>query len=114
MPATLRYFRPRRTIRALATRYWRWAAHQLRLTSYMFGGRHPEEEKTSEFSWRSFIKLLFGGKSAKVNEQAVFDGGFRRVPAGDNIALPKEVRATVAVDEFGSAARCINCRRHLS
>ena len=47
LPVTLRYFRPRKLARKVANKYWRWAAHQLRLTSYMFGERRPTEELAS-------------------------------------------------------------------
>ncbi|KAI5118672.1 hypothetical protein M0805_003610 [Coniferiporia weirii] len=104
MPSTFKYFRPRKFAYALAYRYWRWAARQLRLTSYMFGGLHHEEMHPSKiaFSWLSPFsgpKQPDGPSEAHRNDQ--FDGGYRRVPAQDNIALPREIRATVAVDEHG-------------
>lgn len=96
LPPTLHYFRPRKPVRRLMTAWWKWAARQLRLTSFMFGKRHPSEEYGVVYrSWRSFLP----GK----NEQplAARDGGFRRAPAGDNIAFLRDRPALVEVDENG-------------
>lgn len=103
MPSTLRYFRPRKMAFALARKYWKWAARQLRLTSYMFGGMHPEEMRPSRnlFScWSSDCSNV--GKIRPDNSDEPFDGSYRRVPAQDNISLPRELRATVEVDEHGN------------
>ena len=70
------------------------------MTSYFFGGRHPEEEQAPK-TWRD---LLIRPGTALVDVDAVPDGSFRRVPATDNIALPRDMRATVAVTEDGQPA----------
>ncbi|KAF8586361.1 hypothetical protein K439DRAFT_961991 [Ramaria rubella] len=95
LPPTLHYFRPRKPVRRLMTAWWQWTARQLRLTSFMFGGRHPQEEIRPLYrSWRS---LLTGDTSVVAAE----DGSFRRAPAGDNIAFLRDRPTLVQVDEDG-------------
>ncbi|CAO3587835.1 unnamed protein product [Absidia cylindrospora] len=38
------YLAPREYAKFLLDTWWRWTSRQLRLTSFMFSGRHPEEE----------------------------------------------------------------------
>lgn len=98
VPPTLHHFRPRKLLRKVTDYYWRWAACQLRLSSYMFGGRHREEMYF--VSTKEWLSSIWRKPSAKIEPQ--FRGSYRRVPAEDNIALPKELRATVAVDVDGN------------
>lgn len=96
----MRYLRPRRTVYRVAVHMWKFLAAKLRLTSYMFGDRHREEESSATYkTWVAFFR-----RSAKDNEEAITtpDGSFRRVPASDNIALPRDMRATVEVREDGT------------
>jgi E3 ubiquitin-protein ligase MARCH6 len=86
----MHYFRPRKAVRRIAETTWKYFAHHLRLTSYFFGKRDPDEE-SSLIGWNYFAN----------QQPRVKDGGFRRVPATDHIALPREMRATVAVDDRG-------------
>ncbi|KAK0203078.1 hypothetical protein DFS33DRAFT_1344825 [Desarmillaria ectypa] len=99
LPYTMHYFRPRKGVKKLVTVVWQFLARQLRLTSYFFGGRYPLEE-VSPTKWS--LKSLFFSKSLFVDPTAKADGSFRRVPATDSIALPKDVGATAAVDERGN------------
>lgn len=92
----MHYFRPKRVIKYVATYVWKFLATRFRLTSYFFGGRHPEEEYTPK-TWRA---LLFWS-NIEMTEDDTQDGSFRRVPATDNIALPRDMRATVAVTAAG-------------
>jgi E3 ubiquitin-protein ligase MARCH6 len=96
-PPTLHHFRPRKFVRKVTDFYWRWAARQLRLTSYMFGGEHPAE--TQFVSTKNWLSSFW--RETATPAKLEFRGGYRRVPAEDNIALPKELRATVAVDKNG-------------
>ncbi|KAF5383819.1 hypothetical protein D9615_003736 [Tricholomella constricta] len=92
LPYTMHYFRPKKALKEFATIIWKALAKRLRLTSYFFGGRHPAEERSKR--WRLF--------SSQPREEApVADGSFRRVPATDNLALPRDMRATVGVTENG-------------
>lgn len=99
LPYTMEYFRPRKALRRLGIAIWKYLARQLRLSSYMFGGRFPSEEYTPEhWSWRS---LLNDDGIQMDDAEAVHDGTFRRVPNSDNVALVKDAPATVEVDEEG-------------
>ncbi|KDR68014.1 hypothetical protein GALMADRAFT_79202, partial [Galerina marginata CBS 339.88] len=97
LPYTMHYFRPKRAIKHVSTTVWKFLAVRLRLTSYFFGGRYPQEEYTPK-DWRAnFIQ----DPVHVVGEDEVPDGSFRRVPATDNLALPRDMRATVAVTPEG-------------
>lgn len=87
------YFRPKKILRRISLILWKALAARLRITSYLFGGRHPEEEFTPD-TWREVI--LGGAKSGTK------DGAFRRVPNTDHVALTREMRATAAVTEDGA------------
>jgi len=98
LPYTLRFFRPRRVIRTTSITIWKYLCARLRLTSYMFGGRHPEEERElPHASWLGFGKS--GIKAA--DGVGYFLGGYRRVPNSDNVAVPRDMRATARVDVNG-------------
>ncbi|KAH7910305.1 hypothetical protein BJ138DRAFT_1009132 [Hygrophoropsis aurantiaca] len=98
LPYTMRYFRPRKIFYRASVRVWKAMAAKLRLTSYMFGNRQPSEEYTAKYtSWTAF----FLRSDAEDTISKVYDGTFRRVPASDNIALPKDLRATAEVLENG-------------
>jgi E3 ubiquitin-protein ligase MARCH6 len=99
------YFRPKKVLRKVSTVIWKYLANKLRLSSYFFGGRHPSEEYTSH-KW-------FSRSNEQAGDDAVAarDGGFRRVPNNDYVALPRDMRATAAVHEngepFDEAARTL-------
>ncbi|EGN95092.1 hypothetical protein SERLA73DRAFT_61388 [Serpula lacrymans var. lacrymans S7.3] len=99
LPYTLHYFRPRKVLHRAAVLVWKFLAAELRLTSYMFGERHPSEEVTVKYkTWSGFFVRTGTDEDDVVN---VSDGTFRRVPAKDNIALPRDMRATAQVHEDG-------------
>ncbi|KAG0698227.1 hypothetical protein DFH29DRAFT_834916 [Suillus ampliporus] len=102
LPYTMRYLRPRRFFHRWAVRIWKLVAARLRLTSYMFGDRHSDEEFTAQLdSWTTFLRRSSSDIEAASKTP---DGTFRRVPASDNIALPKDMRATAEVLEDGTPA----------
>lgn len=102
LPYTMRYLRPRKFFHRWAVCIWKLVAARLRLTSYMFGERHPDEEFTMQFdAWIPFLRRSSGDIEAASKTP---DGTFRRVPASDNIALPKDMRATAEVLEDGTPA----------
>lgn len=109
LPYTMHYFRPRKALTQIVVLVWKWLSRQLRLTSYMFGERHSSEELTPIYaSWKSFAMGAFGSDAP----EGIHDGTFRRVPASDNVALPREMRATAEVNAEGepiseAAARLI-------
>ncbi|KAH9893215.1 hypothetical protein C8Q73DRAFT_746014 [Cubamyces lactineus] len=99
LPYTMDYFRPRKALRRFGTFIWKYLARQLRLSSYMFGGRFASEEYTPKhWSWRT---LLNDDGMQMDDAEADHDGTFRRVPNSDNVALVKDAPATVEVDEEG-------------
>ncbi|KAG6907887.1 hypothetical protein DXG01_006994 [Tephrocybe rancida] len=87
LPYTMHYFRPKKALKAASTVVWMILAKQLRLTSYFFTGRYPAEERS--IRWPFF---KFGNDG-----NYVADGTYRRVPATDNVVLPKDMQVTVAV-----------------
>ncbi|EJD43727.1 hypothetical protein AURDEDRAFT_185325 [Auricularia subglabra TFB-10046 SS5] len=99
LPPTLKYMRIRSTFRAFLEQWWRFTSRQLRLSSFMYGGRYDAEEYTPS-KWS--LAGMFNGNRPRP-EGVARDGGFRRVPANDNVALPKERKTVVRVDEDGNA-----------
>ncbi|KAI9510016.1 hypothetical protein F5148DRAFT_977305 [Russula earlei] len=97
-PSTVRFFRPRKVVRKASITMWKYLSARLRLTSYMFGERHPEEEHELPYiNW-----LVFGNSRSKAaNGVAHFHGSYRRVPNSDNVAVPRDMRATARVDNNG-------------
>lgn len=94
LPYTMHYLRPKKTLNNVVMVAWKKLAQYLRLTSYMFGKRYPLEEFSHQYSsWVSRIKTIFG----TYNPKNVHDGTFRRVPASDSVALPRDMRATAEV-----------------
>ncbi|KAI0064059.1 hypothetical protein BV25DRAFT_1990235 [Artomyces pyxidatus] len=100
LPYTVHFFRPRKAIRRASIQVWRYLCARLRLTSYMFGELHPEEEFTpQQTNW--FRKVEEKSSDAA---QPSFDGSYRRVPASDNVVIPRDMRATAEVDAQGNPA----------
>jgi E3 ubiquitin-protein ligase MARCH6 len=95
----MHYFRPVKGLRRVTLEIWKFLAAQLRLTSYMFGDRHESEEYTPKhLSWTA----VFRKAGSEVNAtDCIYDGTFRRVPATDNLALPRDMRATAEVTVDG-------------
>ncbi|KAF7976370.1 hypothetical protein HWV62_6933 [Athelia sp. TMB] len=94
LPYTMHYLRPKKTMNNIVMIAWKRLASHLRLTSYMFGGRHPLEEFSPQYSsWTSRVQAAFGIYEPK----NIHDGTFRRVPASDSVALPREMRATAEI-----------------
>lgn len=100
LPHTIEYFRPRKAVRKVVMATWKYLAHQLRLSSYFFGVRIPDEEVTPQ-TWE--VSRLWKTR-VMVTSQDKRDGSFRRVPANDNIALAREYAATAEVTEMGIPA----------
>jgi E3 ubiquitin-protein ligase MARCH6 len=80
--------------------WWEHAAHEFRLTSYLFGERYLEEEVASRFTWKrlplirdlGWVRALEDAPagSLAVKEQVHDDGGFARVPASDTVIFPED------------------------
>ncbi|KAI6167328.1 hypothetical protein EDD17DRAFT_1469209 [Pisolithus thermaeus] len=99
LPYTMRHLRPRKVLHDTSIYVWRYLASKLRLTSYMFGDRLADQEETVHY--RTWIAFFLRSTKDAVTER---DGTFRRVPASDNIALPRDMRATAEVFENGFPA----------
>ncbi|KAI0642432.1 hypothetical protein C8Q79DRAFT_917921 [Trametes meyenii] len=100
LPYTMEHFRPRKALRRFGTFVWKYFARQLRLSSYMFGGRYPSEEHTPKY-WR--WQSLFHDDGLQMDDAEVLpDGTLHRVPNNDNVALVKGIPATVQVNEEGN------------
>lgn len=100
LPYTMKYFRPKKFIRRVSVRIWKQLCAKLRLSSYMFGERHPEEEFTPNewnfFTWCSTDTKVVDGEQP-------FDGCYRRVPATDNVAIARDMKVTAQVNLNGEA-----------
>ncbi|KAJ3995467.1 hypothetical protein F5050DRAFT_1767078 [Lentinula boryana] len=99
LPYTMTYFRPRKALRRFAMIVWKGFARRLRLTSYFFGARHREEEYTPK-GW-SVSRIINGPSQDAPVLIDDYDGFFRRVPNTDDIAIPRDIPATVAVTATG-------------
>lgn len=93
----MHYFRPKSVIKEAALFVWKFLATRLRLTSYFFGGRYPQEEFTPKHWQDNFVRP----ETFVADPDILLDGSFRRVPATDNLALPRDMRATAAVSADG-------------
>lgn len=101
----MKSFRPRKIALSLTSQYWKWSAKQLRLTSYMFGGL-PADEMETRPALASRLSSIVLGRWLHIplaaNHKPLFDGSYRRMPAQDDVAIPRELNATVAVDSNGN------------
>lgn len=93
-PVTLTRLRPKRVLRYLLDKWWRMTSQQLRLSSFMFGNRFPEEEQYDTRSWL-----------ARLNPNSVpcheFQGRLARAPATDALALSSDQPVLIQVNEKG-------------
>lgn len=103
LPYTIHYFRPRTAARQIGTLLWKWLSRQFRISSYMFGGRHPAEEVAPKGFFR------FRSKNA-IEPGTQKEGTWRRVPANDNVAIIRGMRATVEVTEDGQPTNEVEAR----
>ncbi|CAO3639531.1 unnamed protein product [Cunninghamella blakesleeana] len=60
VPAAIRYFKPKRVIKALSIKWMKFLCRKLRLTSFMFGVRRISEEGTLRYTtWTGWFKSWF-------------------------------------------------------
>ncbi|KAM0786584.1 hypothetical protein ACM66B_002040 [Microbotryomycetes sp. NB124-2] len=115
VPYSLRFLDPRASVQNMYQSWAKKTAHQLRLSSFLFGQRDASEEGSHvRRTWRALLTLKRGdtnnpetcstnpGNSVS-RADVVFskDGGFGRVPAVDNIRVAPGRRMIVRVDEQG-------------
>jgi len=112
VPVTVTWAKPKRLFRKLFENWWRVTSHFLRLTSFMFGGRHYEEEGTHV---RGTLRAVLFGLKAPIpglgevnnddeNLEVVFvkDGGFVRAPSYDGVPVVPGRRMLIPVNEDGT------------
>ncbi|KAI8642232.1 hypothetical protein BD408DRAFT_443594 [Parasitella parasitica] len=92
LPPIMRYIVPREFSKKNVATWWHIVSRQLRLSSFMFGGRYLEEEGAPLYgSWYQWITSLPPQQSAPAAPSGFRkDGGLVRVPAHDNVpaAMP--------------------------
>ncbi|CAG8536758.1 9053_t:CDS:2, partial [Ambispora leptoticha] len=112
VPVTVDWAKPRELFRALFEKWWHVTAQQLRLTSFMFGNRYPEEEGTHyRKTWRALLlgrkapipRLGIDTNNEDQNAEVVFvkDGGFVRAPSFDGVPVVPGRRMLIPVNEQG-------------
>lgn len=113
LPPIMGYIVPREFSKKNVVTWWHIVSRQLRLSSFMFGGRYPEEEGVYVYtSWYAWLLSLRPSSTAANDETSSppppppplydnfhKDGGLARVPTQDNvpIVIPKR-RMIVPVD----------------
>ncbi|CEP13022.1 hypothetical protein [Parasitella parasitica] len=85
LPPIMGYIVPREFSRKNVATWWHIVSRQLRLSSFMFGGRYPEEEAVSYCeSWYLWLESLFGQQSSNGLKK---EWGLVRVPGLDNVPI---------------------------
>lgn len=110
IPAIVRYFKPKQTIKQLFVKWITLTCRQLRLSSFMFGGRHAEEEGTLVYhTWIDWLKRT---KPAHYPADGTIDdvmgphvsylweGQLLRVPRHDSVPIIERRRMLVPVDNI--------------
>lgn len=105
VPVTISYARPKRVFRTIFTNWWKVTSRQLRLTSFMFGGRFPEEEGshkgTGAHARFMLKKAPVGGNAGETGVTFVPDGGLAKAPSYDGIAVVPGKRILIPVNKEG-------------
>ncbi|KAI9490702.1 hypothetical protein BDB00DRAFT_836412 [Zychaea mexicana] len=113
VPPLVSHIKPRDFCKKVMSDWWRAASRHLRLTSFMFNGRYPEEE--GSHVRKTFTAWLLRRK-APINTDVVYadvainnnngnasvifkrDGTLARVPKHDSVPVPDNRRMIVPVD----------------
>lgn len=108
IPAIVKYFQPKQTIKRLFIKWMTFTSRQLRLTSFMFGGRKSEEEGTLvHHSWWAWIRRVKpnhypaeGSSQDMIGSEVsyLWDGQLLRVPRHDSVPIVDHRRMLVPVD----------------
>ncbi|KAL9559630.1 hypothetical protein MBANPS3_000336 [Mucor bainieri] len=114
LPPIMGYIVPREFSKKNVVTWWHIVSRQLRLSSFMFGGRYPEEEGVYAYtSWYAWLLSLYQPSPVAAEEEEAAspssppplydsfqkDGGLARVPTQDNvpIVIPRR-RMIVPID----------------
>ncbi|RUS31209.1 hypothetical protein BC938DRAFT_478246 [Jimgerdemannia flammicorona] len=123
VPVTISYAKPKHLFKTLFKNWWRLAAQQLRMTSFMFGGRYPEEEgahvRKTWWAWITRQEAPIPGtigdlvddsevsiEAVQQQNQDVYfarDGGLVRAPFFDGVPVKAGRRMLIPVNEQGEA-----------
>lgn len=108
IPAIVKYFQPKQNIKALFVASITWICRQLRLSSFIFGGRKPEEEGTLVYhtwpAWLSRTKPLYYPAEGSLEDiigrevSYFWDGQLMRVPRHDSVPILNRRRMLIPVD----------------
>lgn len=109
IPLMVSYIKPREFSKQLLSLWWRVTSSQLRLSSYMFGDRYPEEEGSYiRYDWKSWFLLetcplsVTSIDPSQVQEgtRVIFqkDGYLARVPNRDSVMVRPQRRMIVPID----------------
>ncbi|KAG2220865.1 hypothetical protein INT45_004033 [Circinella minor] len=115
VPPLVSHIKPREFCKKVMLNWWRAVSRHLRLTSFMFNGRYPEEEGTHVR--KTFVAWLLRQKAPIDTNDAVYsdvainnnhnenasvifkrDGTLARVPKHDSVPVPDHRRMIVPVD----------------
>ncbi|KAG0163998.1 hypothetical protein DFQ28_010942 [Apophysomyces sp. BC1034] len=107
IPAAVKYFEPKRTIKELSVRWISFVCRRLRLTSFMFGGRVVAEEGNVYYkTWQAWLQQIEPQYpedeliQRKENSDVLFlrDGQLVRAPKHDSVPFVPGRRMLVPVD----------------
>ncbi|KAI9477792.1 MAG: hypothetical protein EXX96DRAFT_568239 [Benjaminiella poitrasii] len=106
IPAMVHYFDPKKLLENLMIRWTTWLCHQLRLTSFLLGGRPIREEGHIRYNtWRAWIqrpeliiKQEDDGNEGEQDVTFVRNGQLVRAPNHDGVRFVPGRRMLVPVD----------------
>lgn len=110
LPALVKYTRPKQTMKKVFVNWVTFTCHQLRLTSFMLGGRHPEEEgRLIHDTWSAWLR---GVTPSRYPEEGTIDniidnevtyiweGQLLKVPRHDSVEVMEHRRMLVPLDNY--------------
>ncbi|KAI8982189.1 hypothetical protein BDF20DRAFT_912388 [Mycotypha africana] len=110
IPAIMKYFKPKRTLKKMFIKWITFTCRQLRLSSFMFGGRIPEEEGTLVYhNLKAWLRRALPSRYPPegVIENIIgddvsyyWDGQLLRVPRHDSVPIIENRRMLMPVDNF--------------
>ncbi|KAI5838245.1 hypothetical protein DFP73DRAFT_520375 [Morchella snyderi] len=114
MPIAVKFFKPSDGLQNMYDWWFKKCARMLRLTSFMFGERKPDEEGHQvRCTWSALFLRKCGDVDNPVKSEAMLkavqesgveayfqrDGGFVRAPASDSVRRPKGSTVFIPVSE---------------
>ncbi|GAA98052.1 uncharacterized protein L969DRAFT_355896 [Mixia osmundae IAM 14324] len=101
VPPTIKLCRPRSKVWRLFVAWCKLTAHQLRLSSFLFGKRRPDEEVSHARgdSWQRLWRTHAARPSTDTSSAPRPSGHLARVPASDIVKVVKGRKMVILVDE---------------